>query len=130
MKRRSSISTAFILTAFFAFGVLCTTFAAPGQAFVSASGCSQTSGAMAMQDCDFPSYLCGWDSKTELFFQGVLRSARPGDSLQHSLGLAPGALRMGASTELAYFAAGAWRNMLPAGPGKVSIRLFNSVLNL
>jgi hypothetical protein len=130
MKRRSKNVVASVLAAFFAFGILCSTFAAPGQALASVSGCSQTAGAMAMQGCDYATYLCGFDSNTTFLSQGALSSARPTDSLKKALGLALGALLIDVSTDLASPAAREWRNVFPTEPGKVSGHLFNSVLNL
>ncbi len=130
MKRRSSTLIAYVLVAFLTFGVLCSALAAPGQALASVGGCSQTSDAMAMQDCDFPRYLCGFDSKTDLFSQGVRRSARPGDSLKNSSGLALETLLTGVFRELASSLGKKWKHVSPFVPGKVSVRLFNSILNL
>jgi hypothetical protein len=130
MKQRSKNVIALVLAAFFAFGVLCSTLAAPGQAVASVSGCSQTTGATAMAGCELPSYLCGYDSAGNLLSQGALSSARSSDSLKNALGLALGAASIDVSIGLAPPGAREWKNVFPAEPGKVSIRLFNSILNL
>ena len=129
MKPGSRNFVTFVLAASFAFGILCSTFAAPGQALASVSGCSQAAGAMAMAGCEHPSYLCGFNPSNVLS-SGALSSARSSDSLKNALGLALGALLIDVSTDLASPAAREWKNVFPAEPGKVSVRLFNSVLNL
>ncbi len=130
MKRRSTNVVAFVLAAFFAFGILCSTLAAPGHALASVSGCSQMPRGMAMAGCERPSYLCGFDAASNLLSYGALSSARSTDSLKNALGLALGAPSMDVSIGLAPPGATEWKNVSLAEPGKVSIRLFNSVLNL
>jgi hypothetical protein len=130
MKRRSKNVVASVLAAFFAFGILCSTFTAPGQALASVSGCSQTPGAMAMAGCEHPSYVCGFDSASNLLSHGALSSGRSNDSLKNALSLALGAPSIDVSIDLVPLGAREWKNVSLAEPGKVSLRLFNSVLNL
>lgn len=130
MKRRSKNFSVIVLAGFFAFGILCSTFAAPGHALASISGCSQTPGPMAMAGCDNPNYLCGFDPATTLLSRGALSSALSNDSLKNLLGLALGAPFMDASIDLAPPGASERKNVSFAEPGKISIRLFNSILNL
>lgn len=130
MKRRSKNVVVFVFAAFFAFGILCSTFAAPGQALASVSGCSQMPGAMEMAGCEHPGYLCGFDSANNLLFHGALSSARSSDLLKNALDLALGTASVDVSIGLASLGAREWKNVSLAEPRKVSIRLFNSILNL
>lgn len=130
MKRRSKNVVAFVLAAFFAFGILCSTLAAPGQALGSVSGCSQTSAPMAMVDCEHPNYLCGFDPANDLLSSGALTSGRLSDSLKSALSLALGAASIDVTGELAPPGARECKNVSLTEPRKVSIRLFNSILNL
>jgi hypothetical protein len=130
MKRRSKNIVAFVLAAFFVFGILCATIGSPGQALASVSGCSQMPGGMAMDGCEHPSYLCGFDSATNVLSHGALSSARSSDSFKNALGFALGSPSIDVSVGLAPPGAREWKNVSLAEPGKVSIRLFNSVLNL
>ena len=130
MKRRSKNVVAYVLAAFFAFGILCSTLAAPGHALASVSGCSQTPGPMAMAGCDYPNYLCGFDPATNLFSRGALSPALSNDSLKNVLGLALGGPFIDASIDLASPGARERKNLSFAEPGKISIRLFKSILNL
>ena len=130
MKRRSKNVVAYVLAAFFAFGILCSTLAAPGHALASISGCSQTPGPMAMAGCDYPNYLCGFDPATNLLSRGALSPALSNDSLKNVLGLALGGPFIDASIDLVPPGARDRKNLSFAAPGKISIRLFNSILNL
>lgn len=130
MKRRSKNVLVFILAEFFTFGVLCSTLAAPGQALAAVSGCSQMPGGMAMAGCEQPIYLCGFDSARNLFSHGALSSARSNDSLKHALSWALGDSSIDVSIDFVPSGAREWKNVSLAEPGKVSLRLFNSVLNL
>lgn len=130
MKRRPKNLIAFVLAAFFAFGLLCSTFAAPGQALASASGCSQTPGPMAMAGCDYPSYLCGFDPSSNFLSEGALSSARSNNLLKNALSLAVGEASIDASNAGALLLEQQCENAFPHRPHKVSVRLFNSVLNL
>lgn len=128
MKRRSKI--AFVLGLLFAFGVLCATLAAPGQALASISGCSETNGAMEMADCEHPGYFCGFDGSSNILSQGAVSSVRSNDSLKNILSLAVGEAPLDASQVGVPSARRECIDAFPAGSPKVSIRLFNSILNL
>jgi hypothetical protein len=130
MKRRSKNVVAFVFAAFFAFGILCATLGAPGQALASVSGCSQMPGGMAMVGCEHPSYLCGFDPAINVLSYGAVRSAGSNDSFKDAPGLTIGAPSIDVPGDLAPPTAREWKNVSLAEPGKVSIRLFNSVLNL
>ena len=129
MKRRPNF-IALVFLAFFAFGVLCSTFAAPGQALASLGDCSQSAGPMSMVGCDHPTYLCGFDLASNVLSQGAVSSARSNDSVKNGLGLTSGVPVINPSTDLAHPRAREWTNISLIEPGKVSIRLFNSTLNL
>jgi hypothetical protein len=130
MKRRSKNLMAFVLAVFFAFGILCATLGAPGQALASVNGCSQMPGGMKMAGCELPSYLCGFDPATNVFSYGALSSAHSSDSLKNALGFALGTPSIDVSMGLAPPGARDWKNVSLTESGKVSIHLFNSVLNL
>jgi hypothetical protein len=129
MKGRSKNLIAFGLVLFFALGVLCSTLAAPSLSLASVAGCSQGSGPMKMTECEHPSYLCGFDS-SNLLSQGAVSSARPNDLPKNALALTVGEAFIDSSNEGALLIGKECGNALPIGPHKVSIRLFNSVLNL
>ena len=128
MKRRPNF-IALVLVAFFAFGVLCSTFAAPGQALASVGDCSQSAGPMSMAGCDHPTYLCGFDLASNLLSRGAVTSGGSNDSVKNGLGLAIGVPVINLS-DLAHAGAREWKKVSLAEPSKVSIRLFNSTLNL
>jgi hypothetical protein len=130
MKRLSRHVVVFVLAAFFALGILCSTFAAPGQAVASVSGCSQTPGAMSMAGCEQPVYLCGFDSATTLTSRGSL-TVQSSDLLKEALGLALGAASVDASVDPASSpGAGNGKKTSFARLPTVAIYLFNSVLTL
>ncbi|MEX0806904.1 MAG: hypothetical protein WD688_26815 [Candidatus Binatia bacterium] len=130
MKRTAKNLVAFGLVLFFALGVLCVTLAFPGQSLASVTGCSQDNRAMQMTDCEHPSYLCGFDRSSHLLSQGALSSTRSSDSLKSSLGVAVGEACFDSSAYAGAFVGNEHTNAFPAGPQKVSIHLYNSVLNL
>ena len=130
MKRRKKNCAAFVLAAFFALGILCSTFAAPGQALASVSDCSDSSGPMAMVGCEHPNYLCGVDPSSNLLSRGALTSVRSNDSLKNALAFGLGVRSIDVSIVLTPPGLREWRNVSLAEPGKVSIRLLNSSLNL
>jgi hypothetical protein len=130
MKLRSKTLIVFGLLLFFASAVWCASLAAPGQALASVSGCSQTSGPMAMAGCDHPTFLCRFDLASHLLSHDALSSPRSINSLKLALGLAVGAPAINVSREIAPRGARECKNVSPAEPGKVSVCLFNSVLNL
>jgi hypothetical protein len=84
---------------------------------------------MKMTGCEHPSYLCGFDS-SNLLSQGAVSSARPNDLPKNTLALAVGEAFIDSSNDGALLIGKECENALPVGPHKVSIRLFNSVLNL
>ena len=129
MKRRSKNVVAFVLAAFFAFVILCATLGAPGQALASVTGCSQMPG-MVMVGCENPNYLCGFNPASNLLSNGALTSARSNDLFKNTLGLALAAPSVDVASDLTLPGAREWKNVSLAEPGKVSLRLFNSVLNL
>jgi hypothetical protein len=130
MKRRSKNFLAFFVAAFFTFCVLCATLGAPGQALASMSGCSQTADAMVMADCEQPAYFCGLDFATRALSRATLSSAQSNDCFKNALGLAFDVPSVYAVIGLAPPGARQWKNVSLAQSGKVSIRLFISILNL
>jgi len=84
---------------------------------------------MAMNGCEHPNYLCGFDPTTSAVSYGALSSVRSNDSLKN---LPAFALGVPVTDFFVETAPGAreWKNISVAEPGKVSLRLFNSVLNL
>jgi hypothetical protein len=130
MKRRLKNRIAFVLVAFFALGILCSTLAAPTQAIASVSGCSQTGRAMEMADCEHPGYFCGFDGSSNIFSQGVVNSVRSNDSLKNVLGVAVGEPPLDASQVGAPAEGKDCSDAFPTGSLKVFVRLFNSTLNL
>lgn len=93
-------------------------------------GCSQNSSALGKTGCEQPSFLCGFGSSFHLLSGGVLASVRNHDFSKGAqypiLGVAP--LGSSGETSLAANHVGVAFRTLPAQ--KVSIHLFNSVLNL
>jgi len=83
-----------------------------------------------MAGCDHPTYLCGFDLASNVLSHGAVSSARPNDSVKNALGLTIGAPVINLSTDLARPGAREWKKVSLTEPGKVSIRLFNSTLNL
>lgn len=130
VKRVSQNLVALGLVLFFMLAVWCATLAAPGVSLASVTGCSQSNRAMAMAGCEQPIYLCGFDSASNLLSHGALSSARSNDSLKHALSLALGDSSIDVFIDLLPVGAREWKNVSLAEPGKVSLRLFNSVLNL
>ena len=130
MKRRLTSLTFIGLVVAFAAGLLCSSMAAPSLALASVTGCSQMPGRMAMAGCERPSYLCGFDSANNLLSRGAIGSSRSNDSLKDALGLALATPAIDVSSALAPPGSRGGKNISLAEPGKVSVRLFNSVLNL
>ena len=130
MNRGSKNLFAFALVVFFSLGVLCATLAAPGQSLASVTGCSQSNRAMEMTECEHPSYLCGFDASSDLFSQGALSSARPNELSKDGLAFAVGEASIDPSATGPFLAGKDCENGFPVKPHKVSIRLFNSTLNL
>jgi hypothetical protein len=130
MKRRSKNVVAFVLAATFAFGILCATLEAPGQALASVSDCSQMPGGMAMAGCDHPNYLCRFNSSSSLLSQGGLSSARYNDLSKSVHDLSIGEVPADASKEAALIGKNSEDAFLVHGLHKVSTRLLHSILNL
>jgi hypothetical protein len=130
MNPRAKNVIAFVLAASFAFVILCSTFAAPGQALASVSGCSHTAGAMEMAGCEHPSYLCGFDPSSKLFFQGAFSSTRYDDLSKSAHDLSIGEVPFDASKNSTLVSRNSESSFLVHRPGKVSTRLLNSILNL
>jgi hypothetical protein len=129
MKRTARSLVAFSLIFLFASAVLCATLAAPGQYFGSISGCSHIPSGTAMEGCDLPRYLGSSASSNDRLAQSLLGSARLNDSLKNALGLAF-VSSVNLSLDLTPPGIREWRSVTVAESGKVSIRLFNSILNL
>jgi hypothetical protein len=85
---------------------------------------------MAMVGCEHPSYLCGVGPASNLLSHGALTTARSADSGKDALGLAVGASVIDISGETAPLGVKERNKVSQAEPGKVSIHLFNSILNL
>jgi len=126
MKRVSKNLVAFGLVLFFAFGVLCASMAAPGQSLAAATGCSQISGGMAMNGCGYPNF-CESISPSNLHI--ALRSSCPDDLSKYVFSFVLAEVSTDASKDLLMLANGRARGS-PHTSLKVSVRLFNSVLNL
>ncbi len=121
---------AVVLAASFVFAVLCAVLGAPGQALASVDGCSDSPADIMMEGCERPVYLCDFDLGTNSLSYGAFSSARFSDSLKSILGLSLGGRSIDASDAFAPPGAREWEHLSPARPGKVSVRLFNSALNL
>ena len=130
MKRGLASLTFIGLVVVFAAGLLCSSMAAPGLALASVTGCSQMPGGMAMRGCERPNYLCGFDPTSNFLSQGAFSSVRSNDSLKNLLGLAFAASAIDVAIQPAPPGAREWEKFSHSEPGKISIRLFNSVLNL
>ena len=129
LKQRSPNIVALGLAALFALAVLCSTFAAPGQALASTTGCPQTAG-MAMVGCDNPAYLCDFDLAGNHLAHGAVASARSHDSVKNTLGLAIGTPAIDVSRELVPRDARARTSANFIASVGASVRLLNSVFNL
>jgi len=129
MKRVSKNLVAFGLVLFFAFGVLCASMAAPGQSLAAAAviGCSQNSGGMAMNGCEYPIF-CGSSSSSDLRI--ALTPPRPDNLSKYVLSVVLAEVSTGASSNDPLMLANGRAGGSPPTPRKVSIHLFNSVLNL
>ena len=85
---------------------------------------------MTMVGCENPSFLCGFNPASNLLAHGALTSARSADSVKDTLVLAVGASVIDISGETAPLGAKERNKVSLAEPGKVSIHLLNSILNL
>ena len=127
MKRARKNLVAFGLVLFFAFGVLCASMAAPGQSLAAVTGCSENSGGMAMNGCEYPIF-CGSSSSSDLRI--ALTPPRPDNLSKYVLSVVLAEVSTGASSNDPLMLANGRAGGSPPTPRKVSIHLFNSVLNL
>lgn len=127
MKRASKNLVAFGLVLFFALGVLCASMAAPGQSLAAVTGCSQNSGGMAMNGCEYPIF-CGSSSSSDLRL--ALRSPRPDNLSKYVLSVVLAEVSTDASGNAPLMLANGRADGSPLTRLKVSLYLFNSVLNL
>jgi hypothetical protein len=130
MRRTAKGLITFGLTLFFASAVLCATLAAPGQSLALVIGCSQENPAMEMAGCGHPSFLCDFNRSSTLFSQGALSSAHVNESVKTTLSMAVGEACFDSTAYDGAFLGTQHTNACPPGPHKVSIYLYNSVLNL
>jgi len=127
MKRISESLAALVFVLFFASGILCASMAAPELSLASVAGCSQSSHKMEMAGCDHP-YLCGFDSSS--VSRGVLSSLRSNELSKSAADLAIGEALFDTTKEVVPFGIYPEDVFLIHGLHKISIRLFNSILNL
>ena len=127
MKRARKNLVVFGLILFFAFGVLCASMAAPGESLAAVTGCSQNSGGMAMNGCEYPNF-CGSSSSSN--FRIALRSSCPDDLSKYVFSFVLAEVSTDASSNAPLMLANGRAGGSPLTPLKVSVRLFNSVLNL
>ena len=129
MKRTAKNLIAFGLVLFFASAILCATLAAPGQSLASITGCSQTDLPMKVADCEHPSYLCDFNRSSHVLSQGV-SSTPANDSLKNTLRLTVGETCFDSSAYGGPLVGNEHTSAFPAGPHKVPIHLYNSVLTI
>ena len=129
MKWDSKNLVAFVLVVFFASGIWCASLAAPSLSIASLTDCSQAGGPMEMAGCDHP-YLCGFESSSNPLIRGAFSSTRYNDLSKNAHDVSIGEVSFDASQEAALIWKYSPHIFLVHGPGKVSIRLFNSILNL
>ena len=127
MKQGSKNLIAAGLVLLFALGVLCSTLVAPGLSLASVIGCPQANHAMEMAGCDHP-YLCGFDSSS--VSRGVPSSLRSNELSKSADDLAIGEALFEPTKEVVPFGIYTEDVFLVHGLHKISIRLFNSILNL
>ena len=127
MKRVSKNLILFAFAFFFASAILCASLAAPSHSLASVIPCSQ---GMEMNDCEHPSYLCGFVRYSNFSSQNALSSARSNESLKNTLGAAAGEACFDGPAYGGPFVGNEHTNIFDIRPHKVSIRLYNSVLNL
>ena len=130
MKRTAKSLGVFGLVLFFASAVLCATLAAPGQSLASVTDCSQEDPAMERTGCEHPSYLCDFNRSSYLLSQSALSWTPSNDSVKNILGVAVGAPCFDSSAYGGAFVGNEHTSAFPAGPHKVPIHLYNSVLHL
>ena len=129
MKRAAKNLVAFALVLFFASGIWCASLAAPSLSIASLTDCSQAGGSMEMAGCDHPD-LCGFESSSNPLIRGTFSSTRYNDVSKNAHDVSIGEVSFDASQEAALIWKYSPHISLAHGPGKVSIRLFNSILNL
>jgi hypothetical protein len=129
MRRGSTYLTACFLVLFFVPGVLCSTVAAPGQPLASESDCSKNHAPAYMTGCEHPVYFCAFDPTANLVPRSAPTLARADDLPKNVLALGTGK-GLDASTLGAPLLRRDSERTFPLGPTKVSIRLFNSFLDL
>ena len=127
MKLRLRKLTFLGLIVAFAAGLLCSTLAAPGQSLAAVTGCSQNSGGMAMNGCEYPIF-CGSSSSSNLRL--ALRPARPDNLSNYVLSVVVAEVSTDASSNDPLMQANGRADGSPLTRLKVSLHLFNSVLNL
>jgi len=127
MKRRSKNVVAYALAALFAFGILCSTLAAPGHALASVTGCSENNGGMTMNGCEYPIFC---DSSSASNLRVTLASPRPDNLSKYVLSVVLAEVSTDASSNDPLMLANGRADDSPLTRLKVSIHLFNSVLNL
>jgi hypothetical protein len=118
----------FCVALVFAVAMWCASLAAPGQALASVTGCSQNGGPMKMTGC--AQLLCGLESSANVLSQGALASARVNAPLKGALGIAVGEVSIASADGAVPLGWMEFASAFAVRPGKVSIRLFNSVFNL
>jgi len=127
MKRAAKTLAAVVLVLFFTSGIWCASLTAPSLSIASVTDCSQRGGPMEMGGCDHP-YLCGFDSSS--ISRAILTTARPNNLSKNAHDLSIGECPINAIKEGAPIGNYTEDSVLIHGPGKVSIRLFNSIFNL
>lgn len=131
VKRALKKSTVFSLLFFFTIGVWCASLAAPGSLAMAAqlSRCTQNRLALEKMDCDQPNFMCAFPVPAS-FSDVALASVRNHDVSKDAQCPIGWAVPVGSSgeTSLAANHVGVAFRTHPAQ--KVSINLFNSVLNL
>ena len=111
----------------FTTGLLCATMAAPGRALGAESDCSQNHSGMAMSGCDI-SIFCRSGSSSNLRI--ALRSSHPDDLFKFSRSVGLTAVLTDATRNDPLMLANGRGSGSPHISLKVSVHLFNSVLNL
>lgn len=111
----------------FAVGLLCSTLAAPGRSLAAVTDCSQNNNDMAMNGCEDPNF-CGSSSPSNL--RAALTLSRIDDLSTHVLGVLVAEVLRDAGDGDALMPTRGGAGGPRLAPPKVSVRLFNSMLNL
>ena len=85
---------------------------------------------MAMVGCEHPGYFCGPGAPSDVVFHGAVSLGRSNDSLKNVLGVVVGNGSVDLSAIGPPSSTRDSGESFPTGLPKVSIRLFNSILNL